>query len=130
MKHVECDKRVLGIVKKSRYNIKTGVFVYTVKSFKGEAEHVIKGESAVTVVSFKDLDIPDVIDFKKDLVEIVILSPRSIEEVPGVVNYFYSLFTQAGINIVETLSCFTDTIIIIEKKDLIKAIELLDKIMK
>jgi aspartokinase len=65
--------------------------------------------------------------FKKHagLVEITIKSPQAIEETPGVVSYLYSLFAEHGINIVETLSCWTDTLFIIEEKDLNKAMEIL-----
>ncbi|MBR9678737.1 MAG: hypothetical protein GON13_00530 [Nanoarchaeota archaeon] len=127
LKHVEVDKQVLKVVKNSKYNVRTGVFVYTVKSFDGTAEHVVKGESATTIVSLNKLNV-NFISKKGNLVEITIISPKSIDSTPGVVNYFYSVFSQAGLNIVETFSCFTDTIIIIEKRDLVKCIELLDSV--
>lgn len=54
----------------------------------------------------------------KDLVEVILKSPESLEEVPGVMGFIYSLFSENNINIVETMSCWTDTIFVIDQKDL------------
>jgi len=62
---------------------------------------------------------------KHDLVEIILKSPPSLEDTPGVMAYLYSLFGQFGINIVETMSCWTDTIFIIRREDLEKALRVL-----
>ena len=62
----------------------------------------------------------------KDLVEIIIRSPVLIEHIPGIMSYIYSLFGDHGINILETLSCYTDTILIIEKKDISKVVDVLN----
>lgn len=61
----------------------------------------------------------------KGLIEIFIRSPESLENIPGVMSYLCSLFSDSGINIIETMSCWTDTVFIISPKDLDKAVGLL-----
>ena len=83
--------------------------------------------------AFQDEDLPKIEKrfqariMKKweDVVQITIKSHQDIEHTPGVVAYLYSLFGDKGINIIETLSCYTDTVMIVEKNDAQKAVELL-----
>ncbi len=53
-------------------------------------------------------------------------SPLEIEHTLGVLSFLSSLFSESGINILEIISCWTDTIFVIETKDLNKAINLLN----
>src|SRR3989338_835970 len=61
----------------------------------------------------------------KNLAEITIKSPKEIETTPGTYAYVCSLFWENNINIVETLSCWTDSIFLIKEEDVGKAINLL-----
>ena len=61
----------------------------------------------------------------KGLTLITIKSPEDIETTPGVVSYLYSLFGEHGINIVETMSCWTDTIFVVSEDDFPKAMRVL-----
>jgi len=61
----------------------------------------------------------------KNLVEITIKSPEDIETTPGAYAYLCSLFGENNINIVETLSCWTDTIFLIKEEDAGKVINLM-----
>ena len=49
---------------------------------------------------------------------ITIKSPKDLENTPGVNAYIFSLFGEHGINIVEQMSCWTDTIIVISEDDI------------
>lgn len=62
----------------------------------------------------------------KNLAMITIKSAQDLEEIPGVMAQLFSLFGERGINIVECMSCWTDTIIVVEDKDLQKAITFLN----
>ena len=66
-----------------------------------------------------------IIKENKNLIEITLKSPKEIETTAGVVPYVYSLFGEHGINIVETMSCWTDTLFVIEEKDIAKAMDIL-----
>lgn len=56
-----------------------------------------------------------------------IRSPEEIELVSGIVAYLYSCFSERGINIIETMSCWTDTMFIIEEKDAAQALQILPR---
>jgi len=59
------------------------------------------------------------------LVLINIKSPKEIQALPGVVAYLSSLFFENGVNILEFISCWTDTLFVIESKDLNNALNFL-----
>ncbi len=56
---------------------------------------------------------------------IIIKSTKAIESTVGVLAYLTSLFAENDVNILEFLSCWTDTLFIIDAKDMNKAIEFL-----
>ena len=45
-------------------------------------------------------------------------NPKGVEETTGFVAYIYSLFGENGVNILETMSCWTDTIFITSEDDI------------
>ena len=45
-------------------------------------------------------------------------SPKDLENTPGVNAFVYSKFREHGINIVEQISCWTDTIVVISEDDI------------
>jgi len=57
-------------------------------------------------------------------------SPSRIENVPGVIAHVLDQLAQHGINIVDLYSCYTDTNLVIERKDALKAFELLEKMCR
>ncbi|MCS7386653.1 MAG: ACT domain-containing protein [archaeon GB-1867-005] len=58
---------------------------------------------------------------------IILLSPRSVIEVPGVISYITALLARKGINITQIISCHEDTILIVDRKDASKAFATLEK---
>ena len=142
------DNAAIKILRQSKVEVKTKIIAVVVeknihysallsleKEIKKQPEdiHVIEGSTAFTIItsdeflpiirkSFKN----KIIKTNKGLVEIIIKSPREIEQTPGVVPYLYSLFGEHGINIMETMSCWTDTMLVIHNEDIAKAIELLN----
>lgn len=52
-------------------------------------------------------------------------SPPQIEDTVGVMSYLTSLFAEHGVNIIELMSCWRDTILVIEARDVQKALEFL-----
>lgn len=66
-----------------------------------------------------------VVRVRKGLVEVAVTSPESIEETPGLLRHLTGILASRGINIVEALSCFTDTIFLVDQSDLSPAIAIL-----
>ena len=63
----------------------------------------------------------NILDAKRNLAEIIINSPNEIIETPGCALTFYSSISMKQLNIEETMSCFTDTIIVLSIEDVGKA---------
>jgi hypothetical protein len=60
---------------------------------------------------------------------IIINSPEELEATPGVVAFLTALLAEQDINIVEFVSCWTETIIVVEKKDSMKTYEALSNLV-
>ena len=60
---------------------------------------------------------------------IVVHSPEELEATPGVVSFIATLLAEQSVNIVEFISCWTETIIVIEKKDSLKVYETLSNLV-
>jgi len=87
--------------------------------------YAIEGASAFTIIvsekyldEIKEVFKRNIIKVTKDLALITLKSDEDLEDVPGVVSFIYSLFSENGINIVETMSCWTDTIVLIKENDI------------
>jgi hypothetical protein len=85
---------------------------------------VIVDEDSVLRVT-KQLRGPQVVGVRKGLVELAVTSPESIEETPGLLTLLTGVLSAQSINIVEALSCYTDTIFLLEQDDLTAAMAVL-----
>ena len=101
----------------------------TLATFSGDFLQIIEGNSIVTLISdlnsFNKINSiftkKDVIDQKQSLATIIILSPDEITFTPGSVQAFYNALSRRHINIEETMSCYTETIIVLTMEDVSKA---------
>ncbi|MAE42824.1 aspartate kinase [Candidatus Woesearchaeota archaeon] len=141
------EKKILEILKNSKIEVKNkinalvlekNIYFPNLIDIEKEAKklnetfHIIEGASAITIIASEDFATKIKKTFKtkikkenKNLVEAILKSPKQIETTAGVVSYLYSLLGENGINIYETLSCWTDTIFLVDEKDLSKVMELL-----
>ena len=85
---------------------------------------IIVDEASVSRVT-KKLREEHVIKVSRDLVELAVTSPESVEETPGLMAFLAGALASKGINIVQAMSCYTDTIFILERDDMTPAIETL-----
>ncbi|RLI39920.1 hypothetical protein DRO69_13660 [Candidatus Bathyarchaeota archaeon] len=114
---VEKTKRNLEIVRKVLTN------------FPGEFLQVLEGVSAITLIFDQKLfdnvysifRKEDILDERQNLAAIVVQSPREIIDTPGCAIAFYNPVSRSHINIEETMSCFTDTILVLRMEDVGKA---------
>ena len=61
----------------------------------------------------------------ENLAVVTLKSSEDMEDTPGVVAYLTTLLAENGINIIETMSTWTDTLFVIAEKDVAKVMELL-----
>jgi len=109
----------------------------TLATFSGDFLQVIEGNSVVTLIS--DLNSfhtissiftkDEVIDQKQNLATVIIRSPDEITSTPGCVQAFYNSLSRRHINIEETMSCYTETIIVLAMVDVSKAFATLTELI-
>ncbi|MBU0661962.1 MAG: ACT domain-containing protein [Candidatus Diapherotrites archaeon] len=141
------EGKIIKLLKKSKFGMKNKITVvifggrapvaklteFAAKiTENGEPFHMIQGSNSVTLITSEDFleDIkgkfsPFIESSRTGLVEIVLKSGKEIETTPGVVAYVTSLLAERGINILETMSSWTDTLFVIDEKDAAKAMEAL-----
>jgi len=147
---LQAGTSILNILARSSLEVRTGITIITLRSGKAlESMNILaklarksrfmaimQSVMAVTIVLdnetaeefIKNLNSPnEVLHVQKDHAAVVIVSPQEIMYVPGVLAYITSILAQNDVNIVHIESCYTDTIIIVSKKDLLKAFQILSK---
>lgn len=85
---------------------------------------IIVDDDSVSRVT-KKLRTEHIVSVSRGLVEIAVTSPETIEKTPGLLAFLSGALASRGINIVEEMSCYTDTIFILERKDMTRAMEVL-----
>src|SRR4030043_1717294 len=65
----------------------------------------------------------------EDCTMIVGHSPEELEATPGVVAFLATLLAEQNVNIIEFISCWTETSLVVEKKDSLKAYEVLSNMV-
>jgi len=76
-----------------------------------------------------NFSLENILEEKSNLVAIIITSPQKIVETPGCVTSFYNALSRVHINIEETLSCSTETIMVLQLKDVGKALAALTNVI-
>ncbi|MBD3229856.1 MAG: ACT domain-containing protein [Candidatus Lokiarchaeota archaeon] len=95
---------------------------------------LIEGTNSFTIladVELKDkiieiLNEKNILLMNEDQSGLILISPSEIIDVPGIISYVTDLYAMANINITHLMSCYTDTIFVINRKDATKAFELLE----
>ncbi len=141
------EKDITELLSKSKVEVKNKILVVVLEnSISSQSVELIENKirkeksvfrliesaSAITMVTTEDYSslIKDsfrnkIIDEKKGLVEVTLKSSKEIERIPGVMAFIFSLFAEFNINIIETMSSWTDTIFVIEEKDIGKVMEIM-----
>ena len=125
------NKIIVLIIEKGRTLEKALALQKIVREERGDF-NVIEGEEVLTIVTNSDY-LPrarEVFEGKikkvtRQLVQITMIFDESVETVSGVVANVYRLFAENDINIREEMSCWTDIMVVIDEKDIAKAMQLL-----
>jgi len=148
------EGEILSILADSRLEVKTKICIVTASNDWAVLQRlerlfaklinqkalmqVIQGAQAITIIADEKLRSEvvtevgegNVLKVREDLVEITVKSPQRIGETSGVFSYLASNLAEQGVNIVETVSCYTDTIFIVHEKDMIPAYSLLSNLLE
>lgn len=134
------EDKILEILKESELEIKNKIAVTIVDKRKylwkiieienklqksADTFYAIEGSKVFTIITtekhlqdLKTLFGNAIIKTSRNLAMITIKSPKELENTPGVNAFVYSKFREHGINIVEQMSCWTDTIVVISENDI------------
>jgi aspartokinase len=126
------EEKVLQVLKRS------GMAVYDRKSVMiTNKEIAVKSALKVDLLNkyvylLDRSDLPERISAlvkHEDCTMIVVHSPEELENTPGVVAFLATLLAEQNVNIIEFISCWTETILVVEKKDSLKAYEVLSNMV-
>ncbi len=146
-KSASAEDRIRSLLSRSRIEIKSKVAVVVIDKHiftddllelerrikkSRNAFYAIEGTDAITIItaaaflddihsSFKS----SIIKVCADLALVVIASPEEIEETPGVFSYLSALLSDKGINILEAMSCWSETLFVVAEQDIARVLEAL-----
>ena len=141
------EKKIINILKQSKLEVKNKILVVVVekdiyfnhlielhKEVKKKAEvfHIIEGSNTITLITasefleqIKKLFKNKILRITENLAEINLKSSEDLEKTPGVIAYLTTLLAENGINIIETMSTWTDTLFVISENDIAKVMGVL-----
>jgi aspartokinase len=125
------NKMIVAILEKPRDLERLYSFQKRVRKAKGDF-NLIEGVDAITIItneSYSDEIKKEfsswLIKITDKLIEVIIVFDKKIETTTGVVSYLYNLLAENSVNILEEMSCWTDLLIVLDEKDMAKAVKLL-----
>lgn len=122
-------------VEKTRRNLEKARLISA--DFPEAFFQVLEGASALTLVTdqrvfdqvrsvFRE---EETLQEKQNLAAVIVQSPRGIVDTPGCIAAFYNPLSRGQINIEETVSCFTETIIVLRMEDVARAFSLISDLI-
>jgi len=148
------ERDILRILANSRLEVKTKICIITAKNDwtvlqrletvfqklinEKAIMQIIQGAQAITIIADEKLKNEvvnavgreNILKVRQDLVEITVKSPERIVETTGVFAYLASNLAENSVNVVETVSCYTDSIFIVNESDMIYGYSILTKVIE
>ncbi|MBN1682781.1 ACT domain-containing protein [Candidatus Bathyarchaeota archaeon] len=123
------EEEVRSILKESKVRLQDKIAVIT-SPIKINLPYIVTAfltDSYVYIVDQTTIseEMPKQVQVISNLVALILLSPSKVETTPGFVAFITQLLSSRNINIIEFISCFTNTIIILDSKDALNAFSLL-----
>jgi hypothetical protein len=140
---------IMNVFQESRLELKTRISIVVAKNewvvlrnleeivkrilAEKSTMQVMQSTNGITVVS-EDKHLPAIskaigqdyiISIRQNLAEITVRSPARIEDTPGAFAYLTSILSEQGINLLEAISCYTDTIFLVTRDDMMRAFDIL-----
>ena len=139
------------IVAESRITLRTDVAKISIEKTRRSLEkarlisadfpeaffQVLEGASTLTLITDEGIfdevksifKKEEILREKRNLAALIVQSPHEIVDTPGCIVAFYNPISRAHINIEETVSCFTETIIVLRMEDAAKAFSILSDLI-
>ena len=148
------EMKIKGVLNESRLEIKTRISIITARNEwdvlvklepivkkilkRRTTMQAIQGTTGITIITednvreelISAIGKKHILKSRAGLVEISVKSPERIDEIPGILSYLSSSLSSRGINAVEAMSCYRDTIFIVEEKDMTPALDVLRKALQ
>ena len=123
------EERVLSILRESVVRLQDKIAVI-ISPEELDVPYLVTAyltDSYVYVVNQTQLKskLPDFVQVTSNLVALILISPQRVETTPGFVAFITSLLSSREINIVEFISCATNTVIVLDQRDALNAFSLL-----
>lgn len=143
------ERQIAGLLQSSKIVLRSKIIVATVdkpetfqralslqqliRKEKGDFR-LIEGEESFTIITnekylrtIRETFGRSVKDIGNDLVQITLVFSERLVTTIGVCAYLYRMFADHGINLREEMSCWTDIMIVIDERDMAKAMKLLSQ---
>jgi len=125
------EEEVLAILKESKVRLqdKIAVIISPVMLDIPYIATAYLTDSYVYIVDQTELrePLPEGVQVTRALVALILLSPERVETTPGFVAFVSQLLASRNINIVEFISCSTNTVIVLDSRDALEAFRLLHR---
>jgi aspartokinase len=72
----------------------------------------------------------EILEEGDDGAAVTVHSPKEIQTTPGCISAFYNQLSRRRVNVEDTVSCYTDTIMVVDMKDASKAFEALTELVE
>ena len=129
------NERILRLLRKSSLSLRNKVAVVISRNRIDGMDSFSYAESkrAVTyLVEESQLDAlkknRNILRTDRNLNVITLHSPVDLEETPGVVAHVLGALSSEGINVLEVISCYTDTLLVFKEADTVAAFGILSKL--
>ena len=151
-KYNSVSNEIMEIISKSSINVRTGVSKLSVVKNKRNQEkirnaminnkeefiQISEATSALTVIYSQEFrkeltrrfNNTEILEDSVNLAAIIVHSPIEVINIPGFVFTIYGQVAKRQINIEDTVSCFTDTIIVVKTKDVAMTFSALNELFE
>jgi aspartokinase len=123
------EERVLRLLKKSKVTVYDGNSIIITNEPTNIKEKIKLTLEDSIVYLLDKTELPrvtkNILKKNENCSTFLIKSPEEIENTPGVVAFLTSLLSEQNVNVIEFISCWTETIIVVDRKDSLRAYEIL-----
>ncbi len=131
----DLEGRILSVLRRSSLSIKSKVAVIICSRELEKVKYLSYAESGGIIIYVTTLQEAEKARRSKSVVRIetnlnlmTVHSPPSLEDTPGVIAHVLDSLAEEGINVIEFVSCYTDTLLVVKEADTARAYEILSSL--